>query len=57
MIELEDIRLDNNESKSSNVEELNQNEAKVDLVKLKTFVENNIVKLKDRLDILTLKNV
>ena len=39
------------------MEGLNQNEAKVDLVKLKTFVENNIVKLKDRLDILTLKNV
>ena len=39
------------------MEELNQNEAKVDLVKLKTFVENNIVKLKDQLDILTLKNV
>ena len=39
------------------MEELNQHEAKVDLVKLKTFVENYIVKLKDRLDILTLKNV
>ena len=50
--ELEDIRLDNNESKSSNVDELNQHEAEVDLVKFKTIVEINIVKLKDRLNAL-----
>ena len=55
--ELEGIRLDNNESKSSNVDELNQHEVEVDLVKLKTFVEINIVKLKDRLNALTPKNV
>ena len=53
--ELEDIRLDNNESKSSNVDELNQHEAEVDLVKFKTFVEINIVKLKDRPNALTPK--
>ena len=41
-----DISLDKNESKSSNVDELNQHEAEVDLVKFKTFVETNIVKLK-----------
>ena len=44
--ELEDISLDKNESKSSNVDQLNQHEAEVDLVKFKTFVETNIVKLK-----------
>ena len=55
--ELEDIRLDNNESKSSNVDELNQNEAEVDLVKFKTFVDINIVKLKDRLNALIPKSV
>ena len=52
--ELEDIGLDNNKIKSSNVYEVNQHEAEVDLVKFKTFVENNI-KLKDWLNALTPK--
>ena len=44
--ELEDIGLNNNKIKSSNVDEVNQQEAEVDLVKFKTFAGNNI-KLKD----------
>ena len=47
--ELKDMRLDNNEGTSSDVHELNEHEVDADLVKFKTFVENNIVKLKDRL--------
>ena len=44
--ELEDIGLNNNKIKSSNVDEVNQQEAELDLVKFKTFAGNNI-KLKD----------
>ena len=54
--ELEDIRLDNNESKLSNVGELNQHEAELDLVKFKIFVEIIIAKLKDRFNALTPKH-
>ena len=38
--------MNNNKIKSSNVDEVNQHEAEVDLVKFKTFAGNNI-KLKD----------
>ena len=55
--ELENISLDNNESKASIVDELNQHEAEVNLVKFKTFSEVNIVKLKDRLNALTPKKI
>ena len=54
--ELEDIRLDNNERKLSNVDELNQHEAELDLVKFKIFVEIIIAKLKDRFNALTPKH-
>ena len=52
--EPEDIRFDSDESKLSNADELNQHQA--DLVKFKTSVEINIVKLKDRINASTPKN-